>query len=133
MATQNPQPNPDASEQFSFPDDTGSSFPVLDIKNNNLYLNLDTVLQPGVKFFDKSFKSIFVCLKHSRILTALTITKSVPITVLSRAYATARYDKTIETMHFDLATHKSTSITKQHFCKLLNLPFSQDLTHPDSI
>ncbi|KAL4580016.1 hypothetical protein LXL04_016189 [Taraxacum kok-saghyz] len=133
MATQIPQQNPEQSEQFSFPEDTGSSFPVLDIKNNNLYLNLDTVLQSGVKFFDSSFKSIFVCLKHSRISTALTLTKSVPISVLSRAYATARYDRPNELMYFDLATSKSTSITKHHFCKLLNLSFSTDLIHPDSI
>ena len=133
MATQEPQQNPEPSEQFSFPDDTGSSFPVLDIKNNNLYLNLDTVLQSGVKFFDSSFKSIFICLKHSKISTALTLTKSVPITVLSRAYATACYDKPSELMHFDLATNKSTSITKHHFCKLLNLPVSKDLIHPDTI
>ncbi|KAL4591264.1 hypothetical protein LXL04_004222 [Taraxacum kok-saghyz] len=133
MATQKPQQNPEQSEQFSFPEDTGSSFPVLDIKNNNLYLNLDTVLQSGVKFFDSSFKSIFVCLKHSRISTALTLTKSVPISVLSRAYATARYDRPNELMYFDLATNKSTSITKHHFCKLLNLSFSTDLIHPDSV
>ena len=132
MATQIPEPNPAQSEQFSFPD-TASSFPVLDIKNNNLYINLVTVLQPGVRFNDSSFKSIFVCLKHSKISTALTLTKSVPITVLSCAYATARYEKSSESMHFDLATGKSTSITKHHFYKLLNLPVSPDLIHPDSI
>jgi hypothetical protein len=131
MATQEPVQNPEHSE-FSFKE-TASSFPVLGIKNNNLYINLVTVLQPGVRFNDSSFKSIFVCLKHSKISTALTLTKSVPITVLSRAYATARYDKATESMSFDLATGKSTSITKHHFYKLLNLPISTDLIHPDSV
>ncbi|KAL4584282.1 hypothetical protein LXL04_008878 [Taraxacum kok-saghyz] len=130
MAAQNPNPEP--SEQFSFPD-TASSFPILKIKNNNLYLNLVTVLQPRARFFDSSFKSIFVCLKHSKISTALTLSCSVPISVLSRAYATARYDKPTETMYFNLSSDKATSITKQHFYKLLHLPFSTDLTHPDSI
>jgi len=36
-------------------------------------------------------------------------------------------------MYFDLATGKSTSITKNHFYKLLNLPVSTDLIHPDSV
>ena len=131
MTTQKPVQNPETSE-FSFKE-TASSFPILEIKNNNLYLNLVTVLQPDVRFFDDAFKSIFVCLKHSKISTALTLSKTVPISVLSRAYATARYDKSSESMHFDLATNKSTSITKQHFCKLLNLPVSTELIHPDSI
>ena len=110
MVTQEPVQNPEHSEQFSFKE-TASSFPVLDIKNNNLYINLVTVLQPGARFFDDAFKSIFVCLKHSKISTALTLSKTVPISVLSRAYATARYDKPSESMNFDLATNKSTSIT----------------------
>ncbi|KAL4583271.1 hypothetical protein LXL04_007839 [Taraxacum kok-saghyz] len=131
METQNPVQNPEASE-FSFKE-TASSFPILELKNNNLYLNLITVLQPGARYFDDSFKSIFVCLKHSKISTALTLSKSVPISVLSRAYGTARYDKPSESMFFDLATNKSTSITKQHFCKLLNLSVSTELIHPDSV
>ena len=36
-------------------------------------------------------------------------------------------------MHFDLSSDKATSITKQHFYKLLHLPVSTDLIHPDSI
>ncbi|KAL4590866.1 hypothetical protein LXL04_003811 [Taraxacum kok-saghyz] len=124
--------NPETSEHYSF-HETASSYPVLDIINNNLFLNLEQVLLTGSKYFDSSFKSIFVCLKHSKISTALTLHCSVPISVLSRAYATARYDKSAESMHFNLSTNKSTSITKQHFYKLLNLPFSADLTHPDSI
>ena len=36
-------------------------------------------------------------------------------------------------MHFDLSKNKSTSISKQHFYKLLNLPVSTELIHPDSI
>ncbi|KAL4562111.1 hypothetical protein LXL04_034305 [Taraxacum kok-saghyz] len=127
----NPVQNPEASE-FSFKE-TASSFPILELKNNNLYLNLITVFQPGARYFDDSFKSIFVCLKHSKISTALTLSKTVPISVLSRAYGTARYDKSSESMFFDLATNKSTSITKQHFCKLLNLPVSTELIHPDSV
>ena len=130
MAAQNP--NPEQSEHVSF-NKTASSYPVLDIKNNNLYLNLVTVLQPGARFFDSSFKSIFVCLKHSKISTALTLSCSVPISVLFRAYATARYDKPSETMYFNLSSEKATSITKQHFYKLLHLPVSPDLIHPDSI
>ena len=133
MATQNPIQNQEPSEQFSFPEDTGSSFPVLDIKNNNLYLNLVTVLQPGVRFVDSSFKSIFVCLKHSKISTALTLPKTVPIFVLSHAYATAHYDKPTELMHFNLSSDKATSISKQHFYKLLNLPVSNEPIHPDSL
>ncbi|KAL4592545.1 hypothetical protein LXL04_005545 [Taraxacum kok-saghyz] len=132
MATQNPAQNPEPSEQYSFPD-IASSFPVLEIKKNNLFLNLKTVLQPGARFFDSSFKSIFVCLKHSKISTALTLTCSVPISVLSRAYATTRYDKPTESMHFNLSSDKATSITKQHFYKLLHLPVSTELIHPDSI
>ena len=132
MATRNPTQNPEQLEHFSF-NETSSSYPILEIKNNNLYLNLVTVLQPGARFFDSSFKSIFVCLKHSKISTALTLTKSVPISVLSRAYATARYDKPTETMFFNLSSDKATSISKKHFYKLLNLPVSPDLIHPDSI
>ena len=130
MATQNPNPEP--SEHFSF-NETATSYPVLEIKNNNLYLNLETVLQTGAKYFDSSFKSIFVCLKHSKLSHALTLTKSVPISVLSRAYATARCDKSTESMHFNLSSDKATSISKQHFYKLLHLPVSTDLIHPDSI
>ena len=84
--------NPETSVHFSF-NETASSYPVLDIKHNNLYLNLDQVLSTSSKYFDSSFKSIFVCLKFSKISTALTLQCSVPIFVLSRAYATARYDK----------------------------------------
>ena len=93
--------NLETSEHFSF-NETASSYLVLEIKNNNLYLNLEQVLTTGSKYFDPSFKSIFVCLKHSKISTALTLTRSVPISVLSRAYATARYDKSSESMHFNL-------------------------------
>ncbi|KAL4590759.1 hypothetical protein LXL04_003702 [Taraxacum kok-saghyz] len=67
------------------------------------------------------------------ISTALTLSNSVPISVLSRAYATARYDKPTELMHFNLSSDKVTSISKQHFYKLLNLPVSNELIHPDSI
>ena len=101
MATQNPNPEP--SEHFSF-NETATSYPVLEIKNNNLYLNLETFLQTRAKYFDSSFKSIFVCLKHSKISHALTLTKSVLISVLSRAYATARCDKSTESMHFNLSS-----------------------------
>ncbi|KAL4582285.1 hypothetical protein LXL04_006830 [Taraxacum kok-saghyz] len=124
--------NPEPSEHYSF-HETESYYPVLEIKNNNLFLNLEQVLQTGSKYFDPSFKSIFVCLKHSKISIALTLTRSVPISVLSKAYASARYDKSSESMHFNLSTNKATSITKQHFYKLLHLPVSADLIHPDSI
>ena len=50
--------NPATSEHYSF-HETASSYPVLEIKNNNLFLNLEQVLLTGSKYFDPSFKFIF--------------------------------------------------------------------------
>ncbi|KAL4568005.1 hypothetical protein LXL04_023605 [Taraxacum kok-saghyz] len=36
-------------------------------------------------------------------------------------------------MHFNLSSDKATSISKQHFYKLLGLPVSNELIHPDSV
>lgn len=56
-----------------------------------------------------------------------------PIQVLSHAYCTALYDKASDYMFFEVTMGKSTSITRLHFYKILELSTEKYLIHSDPI
>jgi len=72
------------------------------------------------------------CLKYSRLATAFTATAQVPLVHLSTAYSTTVYNKTDETITFEVAGYK-TYVSLSRLRKLFDLPITTNTVNPDSI
>lgn len=115
-----------SSETASFADESASVI-MLNVKpNQNLILDLDS------SRYIEALRPMIECLRFLPLAQALTISESVPLIHLSKAYSSANYSQYEGVIHFKVASHK-TSISKSLFYILLGFASFEGLVDPESI
>lgn len=113
-------------ETPSAADQTSSSGLMSIQPNQNLILDLDSFkyesfLQPLIEF-----------LRHSPLAQSHSMLENVHLAHLSKAFSTARYQKSGSIITFEVGSQQ-TLITMAQFIHFLGFPTSRDLIDPDSV
>ena len=107
--------------------DQSASCSLLVIKpNQNLIIDMNPFL------YDHYMLQVVECLKYSPLVLALSQVESVPMSLLSKVYSNASYDKNKDRIYFQIFNRK-TSISKVRLCSLLELAVDASVISPDFI
>ena len=98
--------------------DDASSQPIMKIHSNNYQVDGDVTVYP------EELNILIVALRHSVLSTAMFSSFEVPMSWLSMAGSTASYNKTLDTVTFNLINCKKFFLTKKFFFKTLAIPNS---------
>lgn len=82
--------------------------------------------------YDPYMLHMVECLKYSPMVIALTQVESVPMSLLSRFYSSASYNKRKERIYFEIFNHNC-SVLKAHLCSFLGLASDASVISPDFI